>query len=151
MANVLCQIRGSKKLLLYPPEDVGLLSIPAGGSSSTMNVFNPSERERESLSQAHPQEVIMNPGDVLYLPPMWLHAAEPLDGHSVAVNVFFRNLHGAYALGRDVYGNRDLRAYEEGRTGIKKIFNRFKDLPPSIRAFYVERLASELRDKLRET
>lgn len=46
---------------------------------------------------------------------------------NIAVNIFFRNLPDkAYAAGRDVYGNRDLAAYEDGRRDIQKIINRFK-------------------------
>ena len=65
---------------------------------------------------------------------------------SIAVNVFFRNLKSGYAPGRDVYGNRDLQAYEKGRQDIKKITNALRDLPPAMSRFYLERLAGELKD-----
>jgi len=40
--------------------------------------------------------------------------------------VFFRTLPPQkYAAGRDVYGNRDLAAYEDGRRDVEKIVKRF--------------------------
>jgi tRNA wybutosine-synthesizing protein 4 len=66
----------------------------------------------------------------------------------VAVNVFFRNLAaGTYAAGRDVYGNRDLQAYEKGRRDVEKIVHSFDRLPRDIARFYLDRLADELKER----
>ena len=90
----------------------------------------------------------MKPGDVLFIPPLWLHTASPTEGVSVAVNVFFRNLApGCYAAGRDVYGNRDLQAYEKGRRDVEKIARSFDRLPRDIAKFYLDRLADELKER----
>jgi tRNA wybutosine-synthesizing protein 4 len=141
MANVLCQIRGTKRLLLFPPTDVKHLGFEAGASSSSINVF-----DNPIPSQAHPHEALLHPGDVLFLPPLWLHTASPTSGVSVAVNVFFRNLQSGYAAGKDVYGNRDLQAYEKGRQDIARIVRSFDSLPVDIRAFYLQRLAQEFEE-----
>ena len=138
MANVLCQIRGMKRLLLFPPADVNYLGFEAGASSSSLNVF-----EGPIPSEAHPQEALLSPGDVLFLPPLWLHTVAPSLGMSVAVNVFFRNLQSGYAAGKDVYGNRDLQAYERGRQNLAKIIRSFDSVPEDIRAFYLLRLVRE--------
>ena len=37
-------------------------------------------------------EVVLQPGDVLFIPALWAHHVEALHGPSVAVNVFFREL-----------------------------------------------------------
>ena len=145
MANVLCQIRNRKRLLLYPPTDIIRLGIPSGASSSSLNVFDTASSHL--LAGTYPHEAILNPGDVLFIPPLWCHAASPVDGISVAVNVFFRNLPSGYAPGRDVYGNRDLQAYEKGRKDIEKIARAFEAMPPDMSQFYMERLAMELREK----
>lgn len=90
----------------------------------------------------------MRPGDVLFIPPLWLHTASPTEDVSVAVNVFFRNLApGVYAAGRDVYGNRDLQAYEKGRRDVEKVARSFDRLPRDVARFYLDRLADELREK----
>lgn len=147
MANVLCQIRGTKHLILYPPSDVSLFFIPPGTSSSSINCFDTGPDRHSSLTQAHAQEVFLQPGDVLYIPPLWLHTASPVDNVSISVNVFFRNVDAGYAPGRDVYGNRDLQAYEKGRRDVEKISKSFDGLPTDMRKFYLERLADELREK----
>lgn len=147
MANVLCQVRGRKRLLLFPPSDVGHLGFGPGASSSSINVFSKNASSNPALAHVHPHEAIMEPGDILFIPSMWFHAAAPTEGMSIAVNVFFRNLQNGYAAGRDVYGNRDLAAYEKGRKDIAKIVRTFEDLPADVSGFYLERLAGELLEK----
>jgi tRNA wybutosine-synthesizing protein 4 len=143
MANVLCQVRGSKRLLLFPPSDIQKFQFVPGSSSSGEDVF--SMMDGAKLDHTHPHEAILNPGDVLFIPALWLHTASPTEGVSVAVNVFFRNLNGAYAAGRDVYGNRDLQVYEKGRLDVARIAKSFSNLPEDARRFYLQRLAEELR------
>ncbi|KAK3683685.1 hypothetical protein B0T22DRAFT_383634 [Podospora appendiculata] len=152
MANVYCQIGGSKRLILFPPADVEHLSFAPGASSSSVDVF----ASVDALpSQTHPHEAVLAPGEVLFLPPLWLHTATPVgessssSSSSVAVNVFFRDLESGYAAGRDVYGNRDLAAYEKGRQDVGRIANSFQKLPDGAREFYLLRLADELRRKAR--
>ncbi|KAJ8063204.1 hypothetical protein OCU04_008441 [Sclerotinia nivalis] len=145
MANVLCQVRGSKRLLLFPPSDVKYFDFAAGASSSSINVFENLGDPR--LSHAHPHEVILQPGDILFLPSLWLHTASPTSDISVAVNIFFRNLRNGYAAGKDVYGNRDLQAYEKGRQDIAKVVKSFENLPTDVRGFYLQRLADEFIQK----
>ncbi|KAK4179979.1 putative leucine carboxyl methyltransferase 2 [Triangularia setosa] len=148
MANVYCQIGGSKRLILFPPSDVAHLSFPPGASSSSIDVF--SSLGSPELAQTHPHEAVLGPGEVLFLPPLWLHTATPTSDKSVAVNVFFRDLDkNSYAAGRDVYGNRDLAAYERGRQDIGRIANSFQKLPAEARQFYLLRLTDELRRKAR--
>ncbi len=148
MANVLCQIRGTKRVLLYPPSDVLCLDIPPGASSSNLDVFDADPTKHPLLQMAHPQEALLQPGDVLFIPPLWLHTACPTDSISISVNIFFRNLKSGYAAGKDVYGNRDLQAYEKGRKDIEKIARSFHGLPSQIRKFYLERLGEELKQML---
>ncbi|KAF2744229.1 LCM-domain-containing protein [Sporormia fimetaria CBS 119925] len=144
LANVLCQIKGTKTLRLYPPSDVRHLDYPPGGSSSNTNVFDSQE---PSLRHTQPYTALLRPGDVLYIPPMWSHTATPEEGYSVAVNVFFKNLSKGYAAGKDVYGNRDLQAYENGRRDVEKIIRAFREIPNDMARFYLDRLAMELQDK----
>ncbi|KFY21613.1 hypothetical protein V493_07264 [Pseudogymnoascus sp. VKM F-4281 (FW-2241)] len=149
MSNVLCQIRGQKRLLLFPPGDVEYFDFAAGASSSSVDAFGDLTGSKAAAS--HPHEANLNPGDILFLPSLWLHTAKPLDGVSVSVNVFFRGLQHGYAAGKDVYGNRDLQAYEKGRQDIVKLSKMFENLPPDIRKFYLLRLADELDQKARSS
>jgi tRNA wybutosine-synthesizing protein 4 len=150
LANILCQIRGTKTLRLYPPADAPHLSFPPGGSSSNIDVFG-AIAANPALAHTHPQEARMGPGDVLFIPPMWAHAARPTGGMSVAVNVFWRNLErGVYAVGRDVYGNRDLAAYESGRKEVERVVKGFEGVPVEVARFYLGRLVEELKGKVQE-
>lgn len=153
---MLCQIRGDKKLILYPPWDVSRLGLAPGSSSSSINVFQKNEDRDDSGDDdtpnspagTHPHEANMKPGDILFIPPLWLHTAKPSEERgevSVAVNVFFRNLTDGYASGRDVYGNRDLQAYEQGRKDVEKIVRAFEQLPRDAARFYIDRLADEMK------
>lgn len=141
MANILCQIQGQKRLLLFPPSDVLHFDFEPGASSSGTNVFE----ELPNLYGTHPQEAVLNEGDVLFLPALWLHAASPISNLSVAVNVFFRDLQEGYAAGKDVYGNRDLQVYEKGRQDIARILKSFDRVPSSVRQFYLQRMVAELQ------
>ncbi|KAJ9204275.1 hypothetical protein DTO164E3_2037 [Paecilomyces variotii] len=148
MANVYCQVRGRKRMVLYPPSDVQYLQLPPGASSSTIDIFqNGPDGPIVSIPYTSPHEVLLQPGDILFIPPLWLHTAAPMGEVSIAVNVFFRNLTQGYAPGRDVYGNRDLQAYEKGRNDVIKIARAFDGLPPDMAQFYLLRLADELREK----
>ncbi|CUS14295.1 unnamed protein product [Tuber aestivum] len=140
MANLLCHIHGTKRFKVYPPTDITKLSFLPSASSSTIE--NPFDPELEP-DDAHPMETILKPGDVLFIPELWPHAAYPLEP-CVAVNVFFKSLEHGYSSGNDVYGNKDLAAYEKGRTMIGRIGKEFERLPSAARRFYMERLADEL-------
>jgi tRNA wybutosine-synthesizing protein 4 len=144
LANVLCQIQGSKTLHLFPPSDVKYLSYPPGGSSSNVDVLTSKD---PALRRTHPHIASLNPGDVLFIPPMWSHTAKPEEGTSVALNVFFKNLETGYAAGKDVYGNRDLQAYENGRRDVEKIAKAFRSVPDDMAKFYLDRLAAEIQDR----
>jgi tRNA wybutosine-synthesizing protein 4 len=143
LSNVLCQVRGAKTLHLYPPSDVKYLDYPPGGSSSNTDVLT---SKNPKLRFTHPHIASLKPGDILFIPPMWSHTATPEEGVSVAVNVFWKDLDKGYAAGKDVYGNRDLQAYENGRRDVEKIVRAFRDVPPSISKFYLDRLAGEIQD-----
>lgn len=148
MANILCQIRGTKRLLLFPPSDIMSLGISHGESSSYINVFGPNGTLERGFATTHPMEVILQPGEVLFIPPLWGHTASSTEGVSVAVNVFFKNLDSSlYPAGRDVYGNRDFSAYGQGRRDLAKIAKQLEKLPPVMNKFYLERLAGELMEK----
>jgi tRNA wybutosine-synthesizing protein 4 len=147
MANVLCQARGNKRLVLYPPGDVSYLCLAPGASSSSLSVFETTPETYPPLAHTHPHEAVLHPSDILFIPALWLHTASSTDGVSVSVNIFFRNLKTGYAVGKDVYGNRDLQPYEKGRLNLARMVKSFEQLPVEVGRFYLMRLADELKQK----
>jgi tRNA wybutosine-synthesizing protein 4 len=147
-------------MILFPPRDVSHLSFAPGASSSSLDVFMSLDGTTNSggLSGTHPHEVHFLPGDMLLIPSTWPHTAAPSTNEvNVAVNVFFRDLKsdvdgsgningGVYAPGRDVYGNRDLAAYEKARVDVAKMVKGFEKLPGGVGEFYLRRIADEIRD-----
>lgn len=149
MANFYCQITGNRRLVIYPPSDITRLDFPPGSTTSRLGLFDTSSSSSQfdGIPGTNPIEAVLKPGDVLFIPPLWPHTGAPEGGVSIAVNVFFRNLSAKeYAAGRDVYGNRDLQPYEDGRRDLEKIVRRFdQDIPADIAQAYLNRLADELK------
>jgi tRNA wybutosine-synthesizing protein 4 len=53
------------------------------------------------------REVILLPGELLYIPPLWLHSVQGGRQGNAAVNVFWRHLPPEAYEPKDLYGNRD--------------------------------------------
>jgi tRNA wybutosine-synthesizing protein 4 len=138
MANILTQIVGEKEILVFHPSNVDELDIPPGASSSLIaDIFSTPHRHLGYHG-------VLKPGDAIYIPPVWPHATKPLTPN-VGVNVFWRNFGDeAYDTGKDLYGNKDLAGYAEGRKVLERIVKGFKGVDDDTREFYVKRLAMEL-------
>lgn len=145
MANVYCQIRGRKRLVLFPPHHVTELQFPHGASSSRLEIFDMEGNLKAPFEHLGAVICDLGPGDVLFIPALWPHSAFPMESSSVAVNVFFRSLRSGYSPGRDVYGNRDIQAYETGRKDVQRIIKAFDGVSNDMAQFYMKRLAAELR------
>jgi tRNA wybutosine-synthesizing protein 4 len=134
MSNFLFQIHGSKTVILFPPASAVALLFDSGATTSSVSVADIEAsvlRQENTLAPGvEGKAVTLYPGDVLFIPRFWLHATVPADNlspASVAINIFWRDLDSkSYAAGRDVYGSRDLGAYENGRNAIKRIAERLK-------------------------
>ena len=138
MANILTQVVGEKEILVFPPGMVCELDIPPGASSSRItDIFSSNLRGKGYTA-------ILKPGDAVYIPPLWPHATKPLTPN-VGVNVFWKSFKDEeYGSGKDVYGNKDLTGYTEGRKLVERIVKGFKDVDLDTREFYIKRLAEEL-------
>ncbi|BAZ20869.1 transcription factor jumonji jmjC domain protein [Kalymmatonema gypsitolerans NIES-4073] len=81
--NIFAQIRGRKKFILYPPSNYLSFYPPIGdnGSSSAWTTVawskvNPAKPDLESYPKFPWQdkiEVILEAGEILYIPPLWWH------------------------------------------------------------------------------
>ncbi|MDX2170651.1 MAG: cupin-like domain-containing protein, partial [Deltaproteobacteria bacterium] len=90
--NVFFQLMGHKRFLLYPPAaSAWLYSNPLRSALPNFSRFDPEhpDYERFPLSRAvQPVELVLAPGDALYLPSLWWHQVRALDV-SASLNFWF--------------------------------------------------------------
>jgi hypothetical protein len=90
--NIFCQLVGRKRFYLYSPAaSPWLYSHPLRSALPNYSSFDPEQPdyERFPLSRhVQPLEVILQPGDALYLPSRWWHQVRSLDT-SASLNFWF--------------------------------------------------------------
>eukprot|EP01035_Chromulina_nebulosa_P018377 gene18377-24075_t len=118
--NFLYQIKGEKELILFPPDDLPNLyyiSRPKGTLQytypnnftrdvstisknnvifgSSINIDDPDIKKYPLYKEANPYRVVLQAGDVLYLPVYWHHEVQSIPDHTdklnIAVNFWFAN------------------------------------------------------------
>jgi len=148
MDNLLYQLEGSKRVVLFKPNSVESLKF-VGSTSSIVDIDGDqgpefAEARREAL------EVILNPGDVLYIPSLWPHNACACE-FSVAVNIFWKRLSDLHYGKKDLYGNRDPLLVEKMESLVNQgmdVLHSAQDdgtpLPPYYIDFYKKRIAASL-------
>jgi len=117
LPNLFCQVRGRKRWVLLAPSEAKL-AYPVRFSPSTLvrnvgirnrkplwllnpfatfkflNVFSvdgaaPDYDQHPRFRDAHPLECTVEPGDLLFVPYLWLHSVSAMGGTSISVNWFF--------------------------------------------------------------
>lgn len=106
MDNLLIQVRGKKRVVLFDPADVKYLYME-GDKSKVLDVDNPDLAIYPDFVKAKKYVSTLDPGDILYIPALWLHNTVALT-YGVAVNVFWKNLELNLYDKNDFYGNKDL-------------------------------------------
>lgn len=106
MDNILIQLTGRKRVLLFHPEDAGCLYME-GSSSRVIDVdgADPAAFPEFARARERALEVQLGPGDVLFIPALWPHHVRAED-FSVSVNVFWRHFSAEMSPKKDLYGNR---------------------------------------------
>lgn len=127
--NLIAMLAGTKRVTLVPPDHMGNL-YPApldmrlgDAIGSMVKVLAPdfSKHPRAAQELAKAQVATLNPGDVLYIPPMWWHHVESF-GLNVMINTW------VLPVSPDHF--TDLT-----RNVVRGIFA-FDDVPPDVRARY---------------
>jgi hypothetical protein len=92
VCNLFRQVYGRKRFLLYSPTFFDeMYPPPAGGPFAHVS---PVDAERPDLTRhprfagVKPHEVVLDPGDTLFLPPFWWHCVRSLD-ISISVNFWW--------------------------------------------------------------
>ncbi|CAM9106479.1 unnamed protein product [Pylaiella littoralis] len=92
--NLVAQLHGSKKWVLFPPADTASLSatrVPYEESSvfSRVDARRPDLGRFPQFAEAHPLVATLEPGDVLFVPNHWWHFVEAVET-SLSVNVWLK-------------------------------------------------------------
>ncbi|HEX7338389.1 MAG TPA: cupin-like domain-containing protein [Rhodanobacteraceae bacterium] len=97
MYNVACVVCGKRRFTLFPPDQAANLYLgppdfaPTGTAISMARIDRPDDprfpRLREALAVAQVAE--LEPGDAIYIPPMWWHNVESLCQLNALVNYWW--------------------------------------------------------------
>ena len=138
-SNVACVVAGRRRFTLFPPEQVANLYIgpvdfaPTGTPISLVSFREPDHerfpRFREALSAA--QVADLEPGDAIYIPPLWWHHVESLDPLNALVNYWWKGRPEAPADAPSAIGalRQALKTFEhatpEQRAAWEALFGHF--------------------------
>jgi len=153
MDNMLAQLTGRKRVVMWAPEEDDNLYVE-GSSSRVADIDSWNDDEFPRFRRAVPRrlETELTPGDVLFIPALWFHNVTSI-GFSVALNVFWRSHHprggGRHAASdlyspKDLYGNKDPPAAELALSHAAAAEAELRKLPEPFRSFYARRAARML-------
>ena len=147
MDNVLIQISGKKRVVLFPPSDIDCLYMK-GDKSLVLDVDEPDLATYPLFAKATRYECDLMAGDSLFIPAMWLHNVIT-ESFSIGVNVFWKHVDDAFYEKNDVYGNKDLIGGSRALLFADKAVKELNQLPDkTYKEFYTKRIIQVLLDNL---
>uniref|UniRef100_A0A1B6L9M2 JmjC domain-containing protein n=1 Tax=Graphocephala atropunctata TaxID=36148 RepID=A0A1B6L9M2_9HEMI len=146
MDNLLIQVQGRKRVVLFDPSDVSYLYMD-GDKSRVLDIDNPDLSLFPEFAKATKYVCILEPGDILFIPALWFHNTVALT-YGVAVNVFWKNLvHELYDK-NDYYGNKDLLPAAKALQNVENAVKLLSTLPTQYKQFYLKRCLSNIEKHL---
>lgn len=102
--NIACVVSGRRRFTLFPPEQVANLYVgpldfaPTGAPMSLVRLHEPDftrfPRFRQAMGAA--MTAVLDPGDAIFIPPLWWHHVESLERFNVLVNYWWSPAPGAF-------------------------------------------------------
>ena len=114
-----------------------------GSSSEVINIDEPELLRFPKFAAASSWECRLEPGDVLYIPPLWFHHVS-CTGFCASVNMFWRDLPLHLYERKDLYGNRDVVPFGKAAAAVDQAVHDMEQLPQPYRDFYTARLRQKL-------
>ncbi|KAH9400689.1 tRNAPhe (7-(3-amino-3-carboxypropyl)wyosine37-C2)-hydroxylase [Tyrophagus putrescentiae] len=148
--NILLQVKGEKRVTLFPPSDAPFLYI-RGDKSEIADLDQENiEAEYPLFSQATRLDCHLGEGDAIFIPALWFHTTKALQ-FSIGVNFFWKDRQLAAFYNRtDVYGNKDLIPAADAYSNVDKALKHLSKLPPKYRQFYLHMIIARLNKELTE-
>jgi len=95
--NIATVVAGRRRFTLYPPEQTNnlypgpVLSTPAGVPVSMVDIRQPDLEQFPNYVQAEAvaMQALLEPGDAVYIPALWWHGVESLEGLNILVNYWW--------------------------------------------------------------
>jgi tRNA wybutosine-synthesizing protein 4 len=144
--NLLCGVRGRKRLVLFHPEEIRHL-YPEGTASAVLDVETPNLAKFPRFAKAVKWEGILEEGDVLFIPAMWWHNVRTLTP-CYGLNVFFRHLPEASYQTSDLYGNKDPLLAVAAEKAAKQAAAHLNSLPEEYRRFFARKLIMQMKSEM---
>ncbi|KAM4626500.1 tRNA wybutosine-synthesizing protein 5 isoform 1-T3 [Discoglossus pictus] len=145
MDNLLIQVTGKKRVVLYSPRDAPFLYL-SGDKSKVLDVDNPDLATYPLFSHARRYECSLEAGDVLFIPALWFHNTVA-EEFGVGVNVFWKHLPSECYDKTDTYGNKDPTAASRAVQILDRALKTLEELPEEYRDFYARRMVLRIQDK----
>jgi len=142
MDNLLIQINGRKKVILFPPSDATNLYLD-GDKSMVVDVENPDLSKYPNFSNVTKYKCILTPGDILFIPALWFHNVTAID-FGIAVNVFWKNLETNLYDTKDPYGNKDLVPAARSMDILSRALKALNELPEEYKDFYARKMIAKI-------
>ena len=142
MDNLLMQVNGCKKVILFPPSDASNLYLE-GDKSSVVDIEEPNLEKFPKFSNITKYKCILQPGDILFIPALWFHNVTALD-FGIAINVFWKNLDIKLYDTKDPYGNKDLIPAARSMDIMHRALKILNELPEDYRDFYARKMVAKV-------
>ena len=150
--NVLVQIKGRKRVILFPPDNSSFLYLESD-KSKIIDLDEPMDQLLKKFplfENAVLYECVLEEGQSLFIPSLWFHNTKALE-FSIGMNFFWKDKHisdeNLYNKS-DVYGNKDLNPAIDAFTNIDKALKHLDKLPKKFRDFYLRIIINKLQNKL---
>ncbi|XP_026150967.1 tRNA wybutosine-synthesizing protein 5 isoform X1 [Mastacembelus armatus] len=138
MDNLLAQVTGRKRVVLYSPQDALHLYL-SGDKSEILDIDTPDLKQFPEFVRAKRYECVLEPGDLLFIPALWFHNTLALQ-FGVGVNVFWRHLPPDSYDKKDPYGNKDPVAATRALQTLERALHTLDELPADHKDFYGRRM-----------
>ncbi|XP_033842904.1 tRNA wybutosine-synthesizing protein 5 isoform X1 [Periophthalmus magnuspinnatus] len=145
MDNLLAQVTGTKRVVLYSPQDA-LYMYMSGDKSEVLDIDFPDLERFPLFVKAKRYECVLQPGDLLFIPALWFHNTLALE-FGVGVNVFWRHLQADSYDKKDPYGNKDPVAATRALQALERALHTLDELPPEYKDFYGRRMVQRIQKR----